>query len=79
MEAIRQIQTVENGTVHIQLPELFWGREVEIIVLPAPQSIQPVKSSHSLRGCLKQYAQPDLIAQEPDAWPVTASEKHEPR
>lgn len=79
MEAIRHIQTVENGVIHVQLPERFWGQEVEIIVLPAPQTIQPVRGRHSLRGCLKQYAQPDLIAQESEAWPAAASDKHEPR
>lgn len=36
MEAIRNIQTVKNGEVHLQLPQQFWGQEVEIIVLPAP-------------------------------------------
>ena len=79
MEAIRHIQTVENGFIHVNLPERFWGQEVEIIVLPAPQTIPPVESKHSLRGCLKQYAQPALIAQEPDAWPLAASDKHESR
>lgn len=43
MEAIRHIQTVENGEIHLQLPQQFWGQEVEIIVLPAPQQIpQPI-------------------------------------
>ena len=30
----------------------------------------------SLRGCLKHYAKPDLIAQEQDVWQTIASEKH---
>ena len=38
MEAIRHIQTVKNGEIHLQLPQQFWGQEVEIIVLPAPQT-----------------------------------------
>ena len=80
MEAIRTIQTVENGQVCLDLPEQFWGQEVEIIVLHVqPDTSERASTRKSLRGCLKQYAQPDLIAQEPDAWPVTASEKHEPR
>ena len=78
MEAIRRIQTVHNGEVHLQLPEQFWGQEVEIIVLPAPvQTMRLIMPKKSLRGCLKHYAKPELIAQEQDAWQVAASEKHE--
>ncbi len=80
MEAIRNIQTVKNGEVHLQLPQQFWGQEVEIIVLPAPRSAAPSPASkRSLRGSLKPYAKPELIAQEPEAWQVAAGEKHGPR
>jgi hypothetical protein len=80
MEAIRRIQTVENGEIHLQLPKQFWGQEVEIIVLPSPQqTMQPVTHKKSLRGCLRRYAKPDLIAQEQDVWQAVASEKHERR
>lgn len=80
MEAIRSIQTVTNGEIHLQLPQQFWGQEVEIIVLPAPRSTAP-SSPHkrSLRGRLKSYARPELIASEQDAWQAAAGEKHEPR
>lgn len=79
MEAIRNIQTVENGEVHLLLPQQFWGQEVEIIVLPAPLSqAQPLTHKRSLRGSLKSYANPDLIAQEHDAWPAAIGDKHEP-
>ena len=77
MEAIRRIQTVQNGEVHFQLPKQFWGQEVEIIVLPAPaQPMRLVMPKKSLRGCFKHYAKPELIAQEQDAWQTAASEKH---
>jgi hypothetical protein len=80
MEAIRSIQTVENGEIHLQLPKQFWGQEVEIIVLPAPQQTPPpIPRKKSLRGCLSRYAKLDLITQEQDAWPTVASEKHESR
>jgi len=80
MEAIRRIQTVENGEIHLQLPKQFWGQEVEIIVLPAPQqTAQPIPRKKSLRGCLKRYAKPDLIAQEQDAWQTVVSENYERR
>lgn len=79
MEAIRKIQTVENGEVCLQLPEQFWGQEVEVIVLTAPQEgSQRVTTRRTLRGCLKQYAKPGLITQEHQAWETAASEKHEP-
>jgi hypothetical protein len=54
------------------------GQEVETIVLPAPVQAAPsIAPPKSLRGCLKQYAKPELIDQERDAWQVAASEKHE--
>ncbi|CAK0772361.1 conserved hypothetical protein [Gammaproteobacteria bacterium] len=77
MEAIRQIQTVENGEVHLRLPKRFWGREVEIIVLPAPPpATQAPTDKKSLRGCLKPYAKPELIAKEEKAWQTAVSEKY---
>ncbi|MEM9449802.1 MAG: hypothetical protein AAGA75_14840 [Cyanobacteria bacterium P01_E01_bin.6] len=80
MEAIRRIQTVENGEIYLQLPKQFWGQEVEIIVLPSPQqTAQPFAPKKSLRGCLSRYAKPDLIAQEQDVWQAVVSEKHEHR
>jgi hypothetical protein len=79
MEVIRHIQTVENGEIYLQLPQQFWGQEVEIIIQPAPQQIpQPTRKS-SLRGCLKHYAKPDLIAQEQDVWSTVVSENNERR
>lgn len=36
MYAIRQIQTVENGKVVVQLPADFSASQVEVIVLPVP-------------------------------------------
>jgi hypothetical protein len=80
MEAIRRIQTVENGEIYLQLPKQFWGQEVEIIVLTSPQqTLQPIIRKKSLRGCLRQYAKPDLMAQEQDVWQTVVSEKHERR
>jgi thiamine pyrophosphate-dependent acetolactate synthase large subunit-like protein len=78
MEAIRSVQTVENGEVHLQLPQQFWGQEVEIIVLSLSQkSSQPVTAKRSLRGCLKQYANPALIPQEEEVWSRSAVENYE--
>ena len=78
MEAIRHIQTVKNGEIHLQLPQQFWGQEVEIIVLPAPQTTrQSLTKKNSLRGCLKSYAKPELMAHEPGGWQAAVKEKYE--
>lgn len=78
MEAIRNIQTVKNGEIHLQLPQQFWGQEVEIIVLPAPQTtLQSPTNKKSLRGCLKSYAKPELMAHEHEAWQAAVKEKYE--
>lgn len=80
MEAIRHIQTVMNGEIHLRLPQQFWGQDVEIIVLPAPQSpAQSPANKRSLRGSLRSYAKPELMAQEQEAWQTAAGGKHEPR
>lgn len=80
MEAIRSIQTVKNGEIHLQLPQQFWGQEVEIIVLPALlPATQGATYKKSLRGCLKSYAKPALIEQEQEAWQAAMKEKYEHR
>ncbi|MEZ5535259.1 MAG: hypothetical protein R3F02_06500 [Thiolinea sp.] len=80
MEAIRSIQTVADGEVHLRLPKQFWGKEVEIIVLPSPkQTTPPTARKKSLRGSLKRYANPELMDQEQDAWQAAVSDKHEAR
>ncbi|MDO9048034.1 MAG: hypothetical protein Q7U66_09890 [Methylobacter sp.] len=77
MEAIRKIQTVENGEVHLQLPKQFWGQEVEIIVLAVRQPVNPPVGKKSLRGTLKRYANPALMTREQTAWLEAAGEHDE--
>ena len=68
MEAIRSIQTVADGEVHLRLPEKFWGQEVEIIVLPSVKQVKQTRGrKKSLRGSLRYYANPALIEQEREA------------
>ena len=76
MEAIRKIQTVEEGQVNVQLPRQFWGQRVEIIILSSPQQEDHDVPKKSLRGCLHQYANPTFIAREHEAWQDAVSEKH---
>ena len=77
MQAVRKIQIVKNGEVNVQLPQQFWGQEVEIIVMPTSPMAIPTKQS--LRGSLKSYSRPELIAQESDAWLAEVAAKHESR
>jgi len=77
MEAIREIQTVKDGEVHLQLPIQFWGQEVEIIVLAVKQSAAPPVGKKSLRGALKHYANPVLRGKEQSAWLDSVGEHDE--
>lgn len=77
MEAIRNIQIVKNGEVHLQLPKQFWGQEVEVIVLAMQHPAKPQLIKKSLRGALKQYANPALMDKESSAWLDSAGENDE--
>jgi hypothetical protein len=77
MEAIREIQTVKNGVVQLQLPQQFWGREVEIIVLATQPTVTQSTAKKSLRGALKHYANPALMEKEQSAWLDSAGDNDE--
>lgn len=77
MQAIRKIQTVIQGEIHLELPEIFWGQEVEIIVLAVQQAEQPALAKQSLRGALRHYANPDLMAREQGVWLQSVREQDE--
>lgn len=72
MEAIREICTVKQGNLVLQLPQQFWDCEVEVIILPLQKKSSAQKKS--LRGVLHQYAQPDYISQEKLAWQASVSD-----
>jgi len=78
MEAIRKIQTVKNGRVHLHLPKQFWGQQVEIIVLSAAHQEKSTAPKKSLQGCLRRYADSSLIAREHESWQDAVKEKHDP-
>jgi hypothetical protein len=76
MDAIRNIQSVTNGEIHLQLPRRFWGKEVEVIVLaPSADDVRPVEKK-SLRGTLRHYAKPERMADEAGAWQAVVSERY---
>ncbi|MBK5938827.1 hypothetical protein [Halochromatium roseum] len=75
MEAIRTIERVTHGELHLQLPEAFWGKEVEVIILATANEPAPVtKPRKSLRGSLKEYAHPERMAREQTAWSDAVSD-----
>ena len=76
MKALRTLKQVQNGQVNLHLPKQFWGQQVEIIVLSVAQQKEREEAGTSLRGCLRQYANPSLAAQEEGAWGAAAEEKH---
>lgn len=49
MEAIRTIQVVKEGEVHVRLPRQFWGQKVEIIILPVSPQESQIHSSREKR------------------------------
>lgn len=63
----------------VQLILAQLAQEAGVEVLEMPKNTQPIAKKKSLRGCLKRYAKPELIAQEQDAWQTIASKKHEHR
>jgi hypothetical protein len=75
MEAIRKIEYITNGELHLQLPEAFWGQEVEVIIRTTATAAPPgAKPGQHLRGSLKQYADPERRAREQTAWSDSVSD-----
>jgi hypothetical protein len=82
MEALRTIVHSEQLASFIDLPVGLQNREVEVIVLPiaVPVTKSDTKTQQtefkSQKGCLKQYANPDLQHLEEGAWERAAVEKY---
>ncbi len=79
------VRTVTNSDAlkHIvDLPESLQNQDVELIILPI-NSVPPVKQAfprtNSARGALRQYANPDLLQHEQEAWEKGVRDKHEHR
>ena len=78
MEAIRTIQNVTEGEVHLTLPKSFWGRQVEIIVLATEQADQLSSNGRkSLQGVLGHYAKPERMTKESSAWLASVRDHYE--
>lgn len=79
MQAIREIRLAGTSQISLTIPPEFVGQQIEIIILPLQAQPAPKTHKKSLRGCLKQYAKPELIADEKSAWQNAAVEKYESR
>jgi len=77
MQTIREIRTVWEEQIVLNLPNIFRGQKVQIIVIPVQNERHFRKKS--LRGCLQEYAMPERIADEEEAWQEAVREKHADR
>jgi hypothetical protein len=73
MEIIRSTKIVKDGQILLDLPSDLSGQEVEVIVVMKQRTVSQRKS---LRGALRRYAKPNLIALESDAWAKAMEEKY---
>ena len=77
MNALRQIRRIDTTHITLDLPQAFYGEEVEIIILPLQDNaLLPKKSMY---GCAQQYANSALIPLEDEAWANAAQERYENR
>jgi hypothetical protein len=74
MESVRQI--VDSSLLDkLELPPHLQNRKVEIIIMPVKREANK-KSLMDLVGILSEYANPDLISLEKEAWGMAMEEKH---
>lgn len=75
MEALRQIvDSAALGNV-IKLPQSMIGKKLEIIVIPVENT---EKATHkSMKGCMKKYANTELVPMEKGAWERAAAERYD--
>ena len=70
MEIVRKIVSADMLIPFIELPWASEGLEVEVIVVPLTEKTdrQRETSSGSMKGCLKEYANPALWEKEQNVW-----------
>jgi len=78
MEYVRQI--IDSDKLHeIPLPESFNNKKVEVIIFPIEEEVaekKPKKTIRDFAGILNEYANPDLVPLEKEAWKMAVMEKH---
>jgi len=77
MEAVRKIVKANELASVIDLPWASNDAQVELIVLSMSiNNIPHGKPEKSLKGCLKEYANPSLMEHEKEAWEINVRDKH---
>jgi len=76
MECVKKI--VDSELLDkLHLPRHFRNRKVEVIIMPVDEAgIGKKKPVESLIGILNEYANPDLISLEKEAWKTAVEEKY---
>jgi hypothetical protein len=76
MDYVRQTVDSDKLIGVFDLPNALMGGKVEVIILPVQEPhITSVKKGSAF-GCLRQFADPSLIAGEHGAWERAAIEKY---
>jgi hypothetical protein len=76
MDAIRKIVNSDELVSVVDIPKSLRSKSVELIILPVANRERKETSKGAGYGILKQYANPDLIAMEDEAWAKMVKEKH---
>ncbi|MDR3367248.1 MAG: hypothetical protein LBO71_09840 [Prevotellaceae bacterium] len=76
---VRTIMHAQQLSSVMQLPLQMQNGKVEVIVLPvveAKEALEAFRATGSMKGCLRQYANPALAEQEKNAWAINVKEKY---
>jgi hypothetical protein len=60
----------------MHIPPQMQNSRVEVIVLPVVEAKESFHVAESMKGYLKQYANPTLMEQEKNAWALNLKEKY---
>ena len=76
MEYLRKTINSNTLTPIFNLPPSLQNRSVEVIILPTDSGKNEKIRRKSAKGCLRKYANPDMVPLEKDAWAKAAEEKY---
>jgi hypothetical protein len=76
MLAVRKIVPANVLATLIDLPWKSKDQQVEIIVMPVGEKTSDNSPAKSLKGSLKEYANPALVKKERKAWQDNVAEKY---
>lgn len=79
MQAIREVRVAIDGRITLDIPHDFLGQQLEIIIIPIAEPRPTRSQKANLLGCLHEYANPELIAREKDAWLDSVRDNDESR